>query len=386
MVHMLRCLPPFPILVDYRDASWTEREENLALAAIRHRSRVHGIALGRPNTSGTMTKLLRAPSHPFPELESLKICPPGSHRHDREVIFPTTLLSGSAPCLRQLTLRGVVPRCLSPPLSYATGLVELTLTLRVEYRALPEAPLIANLKRMVYLRRLQLKLEYVARTPSRDGQPPPTGAGDVVTLSNLMEFVFAGRRMYLEALLVVLAAPSLQCLDADLRGTTDAFPIPRLCGFICDTGNQFDKLRLDFSHARLKFTAETHSKSVRARIVYHEPISLVEMGNRLSGPLSTVERLVVWADAGGAPFIHSAVQWCRFFHNIRQVKVVQVPSEVALDVAHSFQLDGQEPAMDLLPALELVRWLWHTGAAKTMRLSLMHLSPLLLHGRGWDAP
>src|SRR6266702_5594766 len=33
---MLSRLPPFPILIDYCTASFTEREENLALTAIRH--------------------------------------------------------------------------------------------------------------------------------------------------------------------------------------------------------------------------------------------------------------------------------------------------------------------------------------------------------------
>ena len=70
------------------------------------------------------------------------------------------------------------------------------------------------------------------------------------------------------------------------------------------------------------------------------------MGNKLSGPLSTVEELVV-----GPWFTHRG-QWLRFFDYVKQVKFIQVPSEVALDLAQFFQPYGQEPAMDLLPALE----------------------------------
>jgi hypothetical protein len=36
------------------------------------------------------------------------------------------------------------------------------------------------------------------------------------------------------------------------------------------------------------------------------------------------------------------------------VKVVQVHYQAALGVADAFQLDGQEPALDLLPSLEQV--------------------------------
>jgi hypothetical protein len=137
-VLMLKSIPPFPILVDYSLADWTEREQGLALAAIagKNRSRVHGISLRRRRNTH-MEKLLRALSHPFPELESLIIG--SSCDRDYELILPAAFLSGSAPCLRRLTLRDVVPICLPPLLSFATDLVELFLTLRVSRNALPRS-------------------------------------------------------------------------------------------------------------------------------------------------------------------------------------------------------------------------------------------------------
>jgi hypothetical protein len=311
-VTMLRSLPPFPILVDYRVASWTEREENRALAAISRHSRVRGIAL---RCSGRyMVKILRALSHPFPKLESLEIC-----RCDHNYkILPTSL---SAPCLQKLTLREVIPRCLSPLLSTATGLVELTLTLTIADSALPEASFIANLQRMSCLCRLELKMRYHRATIS-NGRRPPAGAGDIVPLSKLMQLVFAGGTIYLEALLAALAAPSLQHLDAEVGGATDAFPIPHLCRFICGTDNQLNIVHMDFLHSQFKFTAEARPQSVHAqpyRIVFtfREPFSLEEMGNRLSGPLSAVEELVV----GGGPWFIDHVQWRRFFDHFQRVKL-----------------------------------------------------------------
>jgi len=86
---------------------------------------------------------------------------------------------------------------------------------------------------------------------------------------------------------------------------------------------------------------------------------LEEIGNRLSGPLATVEGLSVgWKITSE----RRDVQWRGFFNHLRQVKVLQVPWQVALGVAHSFQQDGQEPTVDLLPALEQVNMdmtLWH---------------------------
>ena len=99
----------------------------------------------------------------------------------------------------------------------------------------------------------------------------------------------------------------------------------------------------------LKVTAKTRSQFVHAkpfRIVIPEPISLEEIGNRLSEPLATVEEVVVgWYITSG----RCQIQWRIFFDHMQQVKLVNLPSQVALGVARSFQRDGQEPAMDVLP-------------------------------------
>ncbi|KAH8982794.1 hypothetical protein EDB92DRAFT_1819714 [Lactarius akahatsu] len=75
----------------------------------------------------------------------------------------------------------------------------------------------------------------------------------------------------------------------------------------------------------------------------------------LSGPLSTVEEFVVEWDALLLTQRGDNIQWRGFFNHIRRVKMVQVPSPVALTVARSIQLGGQEPALDFLLALEHVK-------------------------------
>jgi hypothetical protein len=357
-VTMLKRLPPFPILVDYRAASWTGREENLALAAISNRSRVRGIAL---RTTYTDTdKLCRALSHPFPELESLEIFPSFPRDHEM-LILPANFLSGSLPCLRRLTLRKVAPRCLSPLLSSATGLVELTLSLHTEWGWPPEASLLSNLPRMSRLRHLELNLLYQLSTLISD---PPlfTGTGDIVPLSELTHLIFTGHRTYLEALVVGLAGPSLQHLDAKLHGQSEsAFPIPHLCKFIRSSECQFTTIRLVFSRSKLKFYAGMGSESIDDlpfRIIIPEPVSLEQMGKELSGPFSTVEGLTItldepWFREPQGPSLTD--QWRGFFHHVPQVKMVQVPAREAHNVSHAFQQDGQEPALDLLPALEKVK-------------------------------
>jgi hypothetical protein len=215
MEPVLRCLPRFPILVNYRRTYWTKKDENLALAAtsIMHRSRVRGIVLRAPFPE----TLLRALAYPFPELDSLEISAFGL---DTKVLFPPTFMSGWAPCLRRLTLRDIKLRCIFSLLSSATGLVELALTLTV---GPPEASLITVLQRMSCLRRLELKSNVDFNWPLTitpisppPPPPPPASAGDVVPLSKLTDLIFMGPDSYLQMLVAGLAAPSLQHLDAEV--------------------------------------------------------------------------------------------------------------------------------------------------------------------------
>jgi len=312
-----------------------------------------------------MAKLLRALDRPFLELESLEIYTiyddSLDNRYYNRLALPSKIISTSASRLRRLALWDVVPECLTLPLSRATGLVDLSLILKIPpyYSGLPEASFLTNLKRMSCLRRLELKLAYSGYLRQEPGCPyPPVGGGDAFSLSKLTHLIFNGHGPYLEAILVGLAAPSLQRLEVDLIAArfSDSEPVPHLCRFISDAQCRFITVRLDFPgnyyRPRFKLYAETCLNQPFS-LTIPGPISLEEMGNRLSGPLSTVEELVVgWDNLPWAT--PSFSHWHTFFNHIHQVKTVRVPSFVARDVADSFLQDGQVPSVGLLPALEQV--------------------------------
>ena len=162
--------------------------------------------------------------------------------------------------------------------------------------------------------------------------------------------------------MVGLAAPCLQHLHAemDCRSTRGFFPIPHLCKFICDTEYQFTSVRLEFSNSRLEFYAGKGSQSIgdeSFQISICEPVSLEHMGQALSGPLSTVEKLTItWSvDLGVTSDRFKPDQWRKFCYHVPQVKVVQISSVLAPQVARSFQQDAQDHhVLDLLPALQRV--------------------------------
>ena len=354
-VSMLSRLPPFPILIDYSDAYWTLKEVDGAVAATTHRSRVRGITLHVQDRG--RAKFLRALSLPFPELESLNIYLDYSTR----LTLPATFLSSSAPSLRRLTLHGIIPSFLSPILSSATGLVELSL--RPGYMSPLEPLLLTNPHRLPHLRRLELDLSCQPRAYSFV-PPLPAVKGDVAPLSKLTHLIFKGHISSLESLVVGLAAPSLQHLTAKLYDEPQAphyiFPIPHLCKFIRDSDYHFTTicLRLSFSTSEFKFFSGTVSQSVTDQpfnISVPRHVSYKQMGQELSGPLSTVKELNITRDWG----LIQTDQWRGFFHHLPRLKVVRIPVIIADDVAHSFQKDDLEPALDLLPSLQRIvieRW------------------------------
>ncbi|KAN0130444.1 hypothetical protein V8E53_011707 [Lactarius tabidus] len=330
---VLRRLPPLPVLVDCDASYWTEKEDRLALSAIKHRDRVRGITLSRPYTYTTMLHKLLNTS--FPNLESLDFWSFTS----RQLDLPATFLSGSTSCLRQLTLDYLAPTSLSPVLSSTRALVELTL-------------------RMPFLRRLELRLSYhgEAIDIAPNFSPPTASAGNAVTLPKLTDFIFEGRVHYLNMLADGLAAPSLQRLD--IRVQSDGPPLlpnRNLCRFIADTEYQLIAVCLVYLAGNLGVDGATRSsiesdRDPPLRIYLPITVSPEEIGDMLSRPLSTVEELEV-RDL----VITEGRQWRGLFKRLPQLKVITMSSNMVLDVARAFQPNREEPALEVLPALEQIK-------------------------------
>lgn len=363
---MLRCLPSIPIWFDYSAPpclapAQLEKQVNLnlVLAIMEHRGRVRGISL-----RACQSRFFRELSQPFPELKSFEIV--HGSTPDFDVILPATFLSSFALSLRQITLQGVTSGSLFPLLSSAIGLVELSLTHRIgpkTPRATSES-LLANLQcimRMPCLRRLKLKWSYHETATLPPPLPASVLAGDIIPLSKLTDFIFEGPCPYLHMFVARLAVPSLKHLDAKIfRGLPAyaAYPsIPPLCNWICETESQF--IAVHFHYApwpwSIDLSAETSPKSDHARpfrICFSKDVALLEqIGTMLSEPLSTVEKVYVERQEKRSP-LRLGIPWHTFFKYLRQVKMVQLSCEEAIDVAHSFEQGG---LLDLFPTLEQIK-------------------------------
>jgi hypothetical protein len=107
----------------------------------------------------------------------------------------------------------------------------------------------------------------------------------------------------------------------------------------------------------IEFSAETSPKSDHAssrpfRILFPQPVApLDQLGDKLSGPLSTVEEVVIVWDADRST-TEPCIQWRALFRHLQRVKTVQLPSEEAINVAHSFRVGG---LLGLLPALGQIK-------------------------------
>ena len=351
---VLRCLPRLPILLHFIDTPYQPRipdKDNLFFATIEDRSRVRGI---------TNIRLLETLSQPFPELQSLDIG--NYYKTDICLNLTASFISGSALSLRRLSLQGNRSYALSPLLSLATGLVELTLILNVDLGGrLPEASVFPNLQRMSCLRYLKLMAVCGHLTVPIISAPLPTSAqaGDIISLLKLTDFIFTGPCSIFHMLVVRLAPPSLQHLDARVCCWFPRYSsIPPLPKFICETESQFIAVRLALLPLQLEFSVETskydHARSFR--ILFPRPIDAVvlleKIGDRLSGPSSTVEEVVIewhvdWSTEEG-----HRIQWQGFFNHLQRVKMVQLPFEEVLNFAHSFQKGGH---LTLLPALKQIK-------------------------------
>jgi len=110
---------------------------------------------------------------------------------------------------------------------------------------------------------------------------------------------------------------------------------------------------MEFSRSGVEFYGSHPASDKHFRITIPEDAPLEQLGQELAAQLYSVQELVATSDVVRWSEELSTERdfWRRFFCCVPQVKTLQLPGEMALDIAQSFQQDDQESALDLLPAL-----------------------------------
>jgi F-box-like len=196
---------PFPIFVRYYDCGRDMTSSALwqLRAALKQQDRVREIYFEGP--SDWFDELFRNTNCSFPILES----PSFETKFLEDVKIPDTFLGGSYLHLRHLKLERIFLTSISRFLLSTSALTDLSLRTDTAFGASPETSLLTCLQGMPCLCRLSLSM---ADSPLEIPSQHST-LKDIVTLSKLTSFHYAGHGVFFDAIVAGLSAPSLRDLN-----------------------------------------------------------------------------------------------------------------------------------------------------------------------------
>ena len=350
-IILSRHFPPLPIVIDCHFGGPSTPEDQVRLlSTLKLCDRVHGISVfGR--RAPDFAEFFEQTKRPFPTLKSLKIY----HEHLDTLELPPTFIGGSAPSLRCLKINPVSFASISPILSSATQLVDLSLVIELTFSPSQEESLLAYLKAMPCLRHLSL----IISDRSINSLAHPSEPEDIVTLFKLTDFHYHSPSVVLDILVAGFTAPSLQELCIGAIDTT-ALPVPHLPQFINAIGKAYHSLHLYFRET-VVFRIEllTEAEYVGRRMpsftfyAYHFPDSMMQTNSAFSAKFATLKELrITFMKSEGDTTWQDVTPWRRFLQQFCSVKVIRLERGSLHCIADSLKPKHGEPILDFLPFLE----------------------------------
>ena len=326
------------------------------IALLEHKNRVCRIFI-YDFSSLDLEKILAVMQEPFPELTRLTLYP----NEITTAVLPDSFLGGSAPRLRELTLRGIPFPGLPKLLLFATHLTHLQLLGIFHSGYLSPEAMTTALSTLTSLEVLSLEFISPLSLPDRASRrlPPPTP----IVLPVLTTFWFKGVSDYLDDLVVRIDAPLLKTLGITFFNQI-LFDTPQLVQFISRT-------------PALK-APET------ACVMFWEDITRVELSSRASGygdlivgilcqnldwqvsaleqvctsclpPLSTLEDLYIYEGSYPHPEWQDNIEnslWLELFQPFTAVKNLYLSQEFESRIMPSPQDLVGERTAEVLPTLQ----------------------------------
>src|SRR6266478_3694932 len=156
----------FPIVIN--GEYYSESSEDNIMAMLEHSDRVCEINL-RALSSSLLENVMGAMQEPFPILTSLRLCFAGKMA-SAVPVDPDSILDGSAPSLRSLTLEGVPFPALPALLLTATHLVDITLSNIPHSGYFSPIQIVTCLSDLTSLEKLLIGFESPRSCPERDSR------------------------------------------------------------------------------------------------------------------------------------------------------------------------------------------------------------------------
>ena len=349
---------PLTVLVGYCPPTWST--ENIT-SALQHRDRVSKISIGYPSSS-LLESLLPILQEPFPGLTSFSLLLYG--RMASSTRIPDSLLGGSAPHLRYLSLETVSFPALPALLSSATNLVTLSLQNVPHPGYISPEAMITSLSLLTRLESLKIRFQFSKSCPARESQHSPLPTR--VDLPVLTRLEFRGVSEYLEVLVARIHAPLLNYFETTFF-TRAVFHTSYLSQFISRIPKfrELKEARVVFSggniSVRVPSPTQTLGRTVLSVGISHNnpnwwPSSLAQLLTSTLPLFLTVEHLYMRLPPPHWQLTEDS-EWLELLRPFTAVKNIYLSKKIALRIGPALQeLGSDERVTKELPALQNIFW------------------------------
>ncbi len=318
------------------------------------------------------------------------------------LFFPNNFSASSLKCLR---VREGDPQPLIPLLSTATQLVELSLGSIQPWGPSEVSSFFSHLQQMPCLCRLEIA-KGTAYDPSAQDDNESDGSLDsdgpldsnepldpneplysdvykdlvpltpVATLPKLNTLVYYGPVPHFEGMVEGLCAQSLQHLCIHFHSENPLPHIPHLAAFVRNIAKPFRTLQVafgfNFEHPGSSHLMRSDSMVCFGIVTPAHMVSTMQMIGKLFvfDTVGTVDQLILAGDdmyQFTTRLLNYTIHLRRFFKLFYNVKVIRVKQGLELQVAKSLQQDNEGSALDFLPMLEEIHFIWFSRLADTAK-------------------
>ncbi|KAH9971261.1 hypothetical protein BGW80DRAFT_1460770 [Lactifluus volemus] len=360
---LLDVWPPFPLIIRFKLDYWRIfiATHNL-IAALERRDRVREIHLNFVTPDHYLPeRIVMAMTGSFPALRYF------SFKADIPPVDLETLLNGSAPCLRHLTLSRISFPSLPQLLSSTSDLTFLDLSNISIYRYIvPAETMATSLSALPKLKCLIIDFE--SQTFRSNRAPPVQSLQTRFVLPALTRLKFRGESEYLEVLMARFDAPLLDEFQLSFfdQLILDIPQTVRFFGRYLDSFNAYS-LTLTFKSfldcAFISFPSNTTHHSAFSpinswQIMCKDSNRRINYVAQICGQIppfrSSVKSLIIKSDC----LIHmeDPTLWLQLFHSFPSVQTLQIPVILEPSIASALETltDGSPGAAEVFPSLHSI--------------------------------